>query len=1171
MHHSCTRVLPAILFVVITITSLPGLKAQSISQKDYAKLVEVLPPSPNAAELTKFGGIPVGLSSGVPNVQVPVWTVQSRKLKVPVYLRYSSGGIKTDQIASRAGMGWVLEAGGVISRTVQGLADERATMVKPPPLNGPQQTILDFLLMITNTGVYDTQQDMFSFNFGEHSGTFVLDSSRNVHCLNKSNLRIQNLLGSPSPYSFKITDGKGIEYFFGDANATELTRKRQNLCGRIYDVYLPTAWYLNMIVDPGVDTISFHYNRHNYNYVTGLTQSVVKPAVQLMPMCGSNFVCPTGTESNNCLMWLETDGAILQEIRTSAFTTVTFRHQSRTDISGDSLVNKIRVFDRSSGSMVLAREFTFNYLSAGTDNTFANDYNNSPDLRSRSFLSSMEIGAGPGSAPQIYYFAYDRPESLPPRISFGQDHYGFFNGAAGNTSLIPTVTDPMMSDYFDTYAQANRSVNPAFAGRGLLNRIIYPTGGSDSLIYEGNDYWAEEPGPIPTGNKSVSVSSLVYRQLVTKSDTVRMPVLAGASSMLGTLTIEATVGDPQNPSPHDLAELKVYDQTTAQLLLSETYVQYTSKEISIGLVAGHLYKIECSAQAGIVEANMSATLKYQSGIPAMIKQNKPAGGMRVAKVLTRNNFTGATITKRYYYRTLAKPDSSSGRITNTLPNYIKIIDRVVECSQSVGGTVSCGDYYSILSSSVDNMQLYPGGPVVYTGVVEGWGEDFENGGVEYAFETAKDIPSANILNNGVNGGPVTNFSWRNGLEIYRNTFKKLPDGTKRSVQKIYNFYKDDVRGQWSFDNYIFEKNYELAYGVDAYTTRPFNGGLFKVNGNWTYKDSSRIVTFDDNNDSLVVTEKNFYDNASHLQLTRQRSKNSLLQEQLLINRYPQDKTAILNLSASAAQAIDSMISANEVEPLIEMERYSGGGLQLAVRNNNKYWTMGGRSFTAPADVEIKTGTAPKETRVVYTEYNARENLVTQAKAGDAPNTYLYDYNGIFPVAQVLNAGTDAIAYTSFEAEGKGLWAFAGSTVADNTAPTGKKAYLLTGNNITRTSLPSGAYVVSYWAKGGSVQVNGGGGTALRAFNGWTLYRHLLTAVTSVTVSGSGYLDELRLHPQGAQMVSYTYDPIYGINAQADAKGQVTKYEYDLFGRLKLIRDMDGKILKQMEYQYNVNL
>lgn len=54
---------------------------------------------------------------------------------------------------------------------------------------------------------------------------------------------------------------------------------------------------------------------------------------------------------------------------------------------------------------------------------------------------------------------------------------------------------------------------------------------------------------------------------------------------------------------------------------------------------------------------------------------------------------------------------------------------------------------------------------------------------------------------------------------------------------------------------------------------------------------------------------------------------------------------------------------------------------------------------------------------------------------------------------------------------------------------------------------------------------------------------------------------------GALVATYTYAPLIGITSSTDATGRTTFFESDGLGRLKLIKDQNGKILKQFGYQY----
>ena len=69
-----------------------------------------------------------------------------------------------------------------------------------------------------------------------------------------------------------------------------------------------------------------------------------------------------------------------------------------------------------------------------------------------------------------------------------------------------------------------------------------------------------------------------------------------------------------------------------------------------------------------------------------------------------------------------------------------------------------------------------------------------------------------------------------------------------------------------------------------------------------------------------------------------------------------------------------------------------------------------------------------------------------------------------------------------------------------------------------------------------------------------------------TFGGIISIDEIRLYPANSQVETYVYDPLKGISVEFDNNGKATYYEYDLLGRLKVVRDQKRNIVKT--YQYN---
>ena len=67
-----------------------------------------------------------------------------------------------------------------------------------------------------------------------------------------------------------------------------------------------------------------------------------------------------------------------------------------------------------------------------------------------------------------------------------------------------------------------------------------------------------------------------------------------------------------------------------------------------------------------------------------------------------------------------------------------------------------------------------------------------------------------------------------------------------------------------------------------------------------------------------------------------------------------------------------------------------------------------------------------------------------------------------------------------------------------------------------------------------------------------------------------HLDYIRSNVPGMFTMGATYTPLFGVTSQIDANGKVIYYEYDSFGRLRLIRDKDNNILKLFEYKYQTS-
>ena len=187
--------------------------------------------------------------------------------------------------------------------------------------------------------------------------------------------------------------------------------------------------------------------------------------------------------------------------------------------------------------------------------------------------------------------------------------------------------------------------------------------------------------------------------------------------------------------------------------------------------------------------------------------------------------------------------------------------------------------------------------------------------------------------------------------------------------------------------------------------------------------------------------------------------------------------------------------------------------------------------------------------------------------------YIWDYQSMYPVAEIVNASESEVAYTSFESDGKGNWSFSGNVLSDPSAITGRRSYNVSNGAITKSTGLSASvyYIVSYWTKNASAfSITGtqsGYPIAGPTVNGWKLFVHKLYGITSVSISGTGFIDELRLHPEKAQMNSYTFEPLIGMTTKSDANNRISYFDYDAVGRLKIIRDQNLNVRKVFCYNY----
>lgn len=244
-------------------------------------LNNIIPPSPNASALAKFGDIPVGYATGIPKVNVPIYEYKNPngELSLSISLDYHAGGIRVDDVASDVGIGWAINAGGVISRTLRGIPDEvqgfgfiDAALLPVTETDGNNSNVYSQI----DGGVRDGQNDIFNFNFGNKAGKFMFGKRNDFLMLTSQKVHVEKIMGdvpgkltNPSIKQFILTDENGTKYVF-DALEETLT------LGMVWpgSKDFISSWYLTKIIAPfETDIIEIKYEDIWYEYTTGVSTS----------------------------------------------------------------------------------------------------------------------------------------------------------------------------------------------------------------------------------------------------------------------------------------------------------------------------------------------------------------------------------------------------------------------------------------------------------------------------------------------------------------------------------------------------------------------------------------------------------------------------------------------------------------------------------------------------------------------------------------------------------------------------------------------------------------------------------------------------------------------------------------------------------------------------------
>ncbi|MCM1912943.1 hypothetical protein NCZ36_24085, partial [Bacteroides ovatus] len=167
------------------------------------------PQSPNAASLGQYGACPVGHYTGVPKIDIPFYEIDFDGMTIPIALSYHASGNKVRQESSSIGLGWVINAGGCITKEVRGQDDF-------PPYDVSFNTYYsDYKNLFLNQELFiNYTYDSFSIIGGALlSNAQTEESQRQKRIFDQYSRAMNDYDGEPDLYYFNFINSTGAMVF----------------------------------------------------------------------------------------------------------------------------------------------------------------------------------------------------------------------------------------------------------------------------------------------------------------------------------------------------------------------------------------------------------------------------------------------------------------------------------------------------------------------------------------------------------------------------------------------------------------------------------------------------------------------------------------------------------------------------------------------------------------------------------------------------------------------------------------------------------------------------------------------------------------------------------------------------------------------------------------------
>jgi hypothetical protein len=1184
-------------------------------------LPPVIPPSPNAASFAKYGNIPISPYTGVPKIDIPLYTISVRDIQVPVSLSYHASGIKVAEEASRVGLGWVLNCGGVITRNIINKDD---FLVDPTgylnPLNdapelksGPGYahkldlqvgTTIEYYNVSADPNAptvqhtdlqsyvygnyYDFQPDQFTYNFLGYSGKFVLTRNREAVIEKNEKIKIRPVTADGS--SWEVVSADGFTYKF---DVYEYFVDHNNTAG----YQQKSAWYLTKVVSPQKEEVTFHYETLGEQYIKtiGSYSETVSPVILSCAdmACTALPLPPAGV----------VPGKFYSNLYLSSvdwkFGTLRFNYaDDRLDLAGDRRLASIDIIEKGTNSK--RQEIVFNqdyFTSTPVGNTYSVDVPSLDYLYKRLKLQSVTKRSVPDvpTDREVYSFSYyDADEFLPAKNSFARDHWGYNNGKYSNQSFIPSYHyTATSSNYNDIIGVMGNEREPqGLSARAFtIKEIIYPTKGKTVFHYESNDFDLPEDGSggqqqqspcqIPTSlfYPASSKGSVFERTL----DLTDQYIAQNGT----TLQVELRAAFRVSGTCHNgLSNADVYFQL------------YTESGLPVSTVTPGLPPCEYEGQSGCIRCNNSVFEYRQSYTltpgkykwKAFINSNATqfedisatytwwakafrcnisggdelkyyalAGGLRIAKIedFVPENNETVNVRRFVYHHTTI----TSGGVKK-IHSYGKRMVRPSYSYYDVAGELQSTVIGNVICNNCVHLVRTSDSntpPFNSQGYSVGYSKV-----VEFFGETGNYGRIEYEYEN--REDEQRTYVLNNGVPIRPGVFSTRSYPLNGMLKK-QTYLNSGLQRVKEIENSYNLKRGKTIYGLDKNQIRRINmpSGpsdvlltVFPVlESNFVFLSESVETNYHNNTPALMIRTKYFYDNPEHLQLTKKTVEKSNEHISVTEYRYPADYSDSEASTVILAMKGDRYMHSYPIE--VTTKNLAPNGNETLLHREFSVYDFFNTMILLKERFRLESRVPLTSTEVPH--------YIPAAPYDEQLFKKLIslNYNTEGNVAEIQKVSDVPISY---------LYGYnKGYPIAEIRNANEQQCFY--------SSFEDDGDLFANEAKTGKKVKNGSSFTFPSTYapnenntvmsywywqnNAWH-FSGVVPFQRTIHSAGSK-LDEVRAFPKRAQMKTYTYDPMVGVTSIADENNVCQYFEYDLLGRLKAIRDDRRNVVKRYRYHY----